>query len=89
MRKQTLSMMVANKPGALAEVAGLFSRQGCNIDSLAVGEAAQRGISWLTIVASIDESSLEQMTEQLSSLPKVLKVVEPDGKPPVQRGCRW
>ena len=38
MCKHTLSVLVENKPGVLARIAGLFSRRGFNIDSLAVGE---------------------------------------------------
>ena len=36
-RKHILSILVENKPGVLARVAGLFSRRGFNIDTLAVG----------------------------------------------------
>lgn len=89
MSKQTLSIMVENKPGVLAKVAGLFGQQGWNIDSLGVGETAHPSVSWMTIVASIDESSLAQVTEDLRNLSNVLKVVESSHMAPVQRGCLW
>ena len=48
MSKHTLSVLVENKPGVLARIAGLFSRRGFNIDSLAVGptEHAEILSSW-------------------------------------------
>ena len=36
-RKHILSLLVENKPGVLARIAGLFSRRGFNIQTLAVG----------------------------------------------------
>jgi acetolactate synthase I/III small subunit len=36
-RKHILSLLVEDKPGVLARIAGLFSRRGFNIDTLAVG----------------------------------------------------
>ena len=35
--EQVISIVVRNQPGVLMRVAGLFSRRGFNIDSLAVG----------------------------------------------------
>ena len=41
MSTHTLSVLVENKPGVLAHVAGLFSRRAFNISSLAVGPTSR------------------------------------------------
>jgi acetolactate synthase-1/3 small subunit len=74
--KHTLSVLVENKPGVLARVAGLFSRRGFNIDSLAVGPTEHPEISRMTIVVDVEESPLEQVTKQLNKLVEVIKIVE-------------
>ena len=55
MSKHTLSVLVEDKPGVLARVAGLFSRRGFNIDSLAVGPTEHPEISRMTVVVDVDE----------------------------------
>jgi acetolactate synthase-1/3 small subunit len=85
MAKHTLSVLVENKPGILARVAGLFARRGFNIDSLAVGETEHPEVSRMTIVVNADESPLEQVTKQLNKLVQVLKIVELDTTASVQR----
>ena len=85
MAKHTLSVLVENKPGILARVAGLFARRGFNIDSLAVGETEHPEVSRMTIVVNADESPLEQVTKQLNKLVNVLKIVELDPATSVQR----
>ncbi len=85
MSKHTLSVLVENKPGVLARVAGLFSRRGFNIDSLAVGETEQKGVSRITLVVNLADSPLEQVTKQLNKLVNVLKIVELDPAESVQR----
>jgi acetolactate synthase-1/3 small subunit len=67
---------VENKPGVLARVAGLFSRRGYNIDSLAVGPTEHPEISRITIATGVDDAVLEQLTKQLNKLVEVLKIVE-------------
>jgi acetolactate synthase I/III small subunit len=76
MSKHTLSVLVENKPGVLARIAGLFARRGFNIDSLAVGPTDHPDVSRMTLVVDVEELPLEQVTKQLNKLVEVLKVVE-------------
>jgi acetolactate synthase I/III small subunit len=85
MSRHTLSVLVENKPGVLVRIAGLFSRRGFNIDSLAVGPTEQEAISRMTIVVNCDERPLEQVTKQLNKLINVLKIVELEQGFAVQR----
>ncbi len=72
----TLSVLVANKPGVLTHVSGLFSRRGYNIDSLTVGVTENPEISRMTIVVHGDEHVIEQVTKQLNKLIDIIKVVD-------------
>ena len=85
MSRHTLSVLVENKPGVLARVAGLFSRRGFNIDSLAVGPTEHADISRMTIVVNVEDLPLEQVTKQLNKLVNVIKIVELDAAASVQR----
>ena len=85
MSTHTLSVLVENKPGVLARIAGLFSRRGFNIDSLAVGPTEHPEISRMTVVVDVDALPLEQVTKQLNKLIEVLKVVELEPTASVQR----
>ncbi len=85
MSRHTLSVLVENKPGVLARIAGLFSRRGFNIDSLAVGPTEHGDVSRMTIVVNVEELPLEQVTKQLNKLVEVLKIVELDPGSSVQR----
>ena len=85
MSRHTLSVLVENKPSVLARVAGLFSRRGFNIDSLAVGETENPSVSRITIVVNAEDSPLEQVTKQLNKLVNVLKIVELEAAAAVQR----
>ena len=78
-------MLVENKPGVLARVAGLFSRRGFNIESLAVGPTEHTEISRMTIVVAVEDLPLEQVTKQLNKLVNVIKIVELDPALSVQR----
>ncbi|RZS39081.1 acetolactate synthase small subunit [Herbihabitans rhizosphaerae] len=85
MTTHTLSVLVENKPGVLARVAGLFSRRGFNIESLAVGPTENPEVSRMTIVVAVEDLPLEQVTKQLNKLVNVIKIVELDPAVSVQR----
>ena len=74
--RHTISVIVENKPGVLQRVAGLFSRRGFNIESLAVGTTENPEISRMTIVAAGDDQTLEQIIKQLYKQIDVLRVFD-------------
>lgn len=74
MPKHTLSVLVENHPGVLSRVAGLFSRRGFNIDSLAVGITEDPEVSRITIVVDGDDYVVEQVSKQLNKLIDVIKI---------------
>jgi len=75
--KHTISVLVENKFGVLARVAGLFSARGYNISSLAVSETLDPEISYMTIVVDTkDETILEQIKKQLNKLIDVITVTD-------------
>jgi len=80
-----LSLLVEDKPGLLTRVAGLFSRRGFNIESLAVGKSEIDGLSRITVVVDVEELPLEQVTKQLNKLINVIKIVELDPEQSVLR----
>ncbi len=75
--KHTISVIVENKPGVLARVAGLFSARGYNIASLAVSETLDPTISCMTMVVEAeDEKILEQIKKQLNKLIDVIRITD-------------
>jgi acetolactate synthase-1/3 small subunit len=72
----TLSILVENKPGALARVSNLFARRGFNIESLAVGPTERPDVSRITLRVDCSEQSLEQLEKQIHKLVNVLRVSE-------------
>ncbi len=73
----TLSVLVQNRPGVLARIAGLFARRGFNIESLAVGPTEDPGYSRVTIVIEVEsEQVLEQITKQLNKLVEVIRILD-------------
>ena len=72
--EQILSIVVRNQPGVLMRVAGMFSRRGYNIDSLAVGTTQNPEFSRMTVTMEADEPTVVQVCKQLAKLVEVEKV---------------
>src|ERR1700716_3023428 len=75
-RHHILTVLVENKFGVLSRVAGLFSRRGFNIYSLAVSPTEDDRFSRMTIVVDAAASPPEQGTKQLNKLIQVIKIAE-------------
>ena len=73
----TLSVLVANEPGVLARVIGLFSGRGYNIESLTVAETEnQKHVSRITIVTPGTPMVIQQIKHQLDRMIPVYQVVD-------------
>ncbi len=80
-RRHLLSLLVENRPGVLARIAGLFSRRGFNIDTLAVGPTEDPDVSRITLTLDGAVHPIDQVTKQLHKLVNVNKIrdMEPEG----------
>ena len=84
--KHTLSVLVENKFGVLARIAGLFSGRGFNIETLNVGPTEDPKFSRITVVVIGDNSALDQCIKQLSKLINVIEIKDfSHGRPFVAR----
>jgi acetolactate synthase-1/3 small subunit len=83
--RHTLSVLVENKPGVLSRVAGLFTRRGFNIDSLAVSPTETDARSRMTITVDASKHPIEQVTKQLDKLVNVIKIRDLDPENMVAR----
>jgi len=77
--RHTISVLVENRFGVLARIAGLFSGRGFNIDTLTVGPTHNESMSRMTIVTQGDDAVLEQIDKQLNRLVDVVKVTDLTG----------
>jgi len=76
-RHHILSVLVENKAGVLARIAGLFARRGFNIYSLAVAPAEGNArFSRVTIVVDAQSAPLEQIVAQLDKLVNVVEITD-------------
>jgi acetolactate synthase-1/3 small subunit len=84
-REHTIALLVENKSGVLAHIAGLFSGRGFNIKELSVGETENPEYSRMTIVVKGDDQIVEQIKKQLNKFIDVIKVIDLTNIPSVHR----
>ena len=83
--RHVLSALVQNQPGVLAHVSGMLASRGFNIDSLAVGETEDPGLSRMTFVVHGDDGVLDQARKQLDKIVSVVRVEDISSENYVER----
>jgi acetolactate synthase-1/3 small subunit len=84
-RKHILSVLVENKPGVLARVAGLFARRSFNIDTISVGPTEDPLVSRMTITVDGAAHPIDQVTKQLHKLVNVIKIRDLEPEDTIER----
>jgi len=74
--RHTICVLVENKFGVLARVAGMISGRGFNIDSLNVAPTHDAVVSRITIVLKGDDQALDLCMKQLRKLINVIEVLD-------------
>jgi len=74
--RHIISILVENKFGVLARIAGMFSGRGFNIETLNVGPMVNPKLSRITATIIGDSSSIDQAIKQVTKLINVLEVTE-------------
>ena len=86
MTKYLLAVLVNNSPGVLTHVSGLISRRAFNIESISAGYTEDENVTRINIEVSVEsENELDQVVNQLSKLIDVIKVVNINKAPSIQR----
>ncbi len=83
--RHIISILMENESGALSRVAGLFSARGYNIESLNVAPTHDPTLSRMTLVTHGNEAIMEQIVKQLNKLIDVVKLMELEEAPAVER----
>lgn len=83
--RHIITLLVENRAGVMARIAGLIAAKGYNIDSLTVGETLDPSISRMTLVVRGSDSVVEQAVKQLNRLIDVIRVTDLTGEECVER----
>lgn len=75
-QKQTLGILVDNRPGVLARIVGLLSGRNFNIENITAAETHEPGITRITLVTTGDDQVMDQIINQLRKLINVIKVTD-------------
>jgi acetolactate synthase-1/3 small subunit len=74
MKKNLITILVHNRPGVLSHVAGLVTRRGYNVESIAAGPTENHEVTRITLVISGDKATVEQVVKQFQKLIDVISV---------------
>src|SRR5215210_8984433 len=83
--RHTLSIVVADQPGELSRIVGLFSARGFNIETVSVGQTPDSRWSRVTVVTRGDDRTIEQIVKQCSRLARVREVQDITTRPHIER----
>ncbi|HUI71692.1 MAG TPA: acetolactate synthase small subunit [Spirochaetia bacterium] len=83
--KHIVSMLVENKQGVLARIAGLFSGRGYNLESITAGATSDPTVTRITLACTGDDLIVEQIKKQLNRLIDVIRVTDLTGLPALHR----
>ncbi|MDR1872543.1 MAG: acetolactate synthase small subunit [Deltaproteobacteria bacterium] len=74
MKKNLITILVHNRPGVLSHVAGLVTRRGYNVESIAAGPTEDHSVTRITLVVAGDTATVEQVVKQFQKLIDVISV---------------
>ena len=83
--KFTIAILVNNQFGVLNRVTSMFRRRQFNISALTVSETESAAYSRITVLSEGDETSKQQLINQLYKLPDVVSIKELDPHTTVSR----
>ena len=78
--KHTISCLVRNQPGVLAQVARSFADEQINIVSLAAGATEKEDVSRIIVVAQGDENTVKHVERVMQELPSMLVLEDLDSR---------
>ena len=83
--QHTISLLVHNKPGVLIRIALVFARRGYNLESVVVSPGTDKKFSRMTLVASGEKKTLDQILKQLNKLVDVIHAIDHTGDITIER----
>ena len=85
MSRRILAVLLENEAGALSRVIGLFAQRNYNIETLTVAPTEDATLSRVTITTEGSDKKIEQITKHLNRLIEVVKVLDLQESPCIER----